>query len=143
MSRAKQASKRKSIAVPLLGAAGLSLSLVGGTSAATLGSAADAPERNPGVNHEVALSEEEELFDVSLATFYLFDKENNPGTFRSGLRVAAMGGGCGGCGFSGCWTGTYYTSSVVGNNANPPPQAAKHARKHTHAPKRKSVKKNP
>ena len=139
MSRAKQASKRKSIAVPLLGAAGLSLSLVGGTSAATLGSSADAPERNPGVNHEVALSEEEELFDVSLATFYLFDKENNPGTFRSGLRVAAMGGGCGGCGFSGCWTGTYYTSSVFGNNASPPPQA----HKHTHAAKRKNVQKNP
>jgi len=140
MPRAKQVSKRKSI---VLGAAGLSLSLASGTSVATVGSAPNVPEQSPGMRHEVALSEEE-LFDVSLATFHLFDKENNPGTFRPGVRVA-MGGGCmgGGCGCFGCagacWTGTYYTSSVFGNNASPPPQA----HKHTHAAKRKNVQKNP
>ena len=81
----KRASKRKSraCAVPLLSAAGLSLSLASGAPAATLGPAA----------HEIALHEEE-ISDVSLATFYVFDKEN-PRT--SGLQLA-KGGGCGGGG---------------------------------------------
>ncbi|MGA7408381.1 MAG: hypothetical protein WBW67_26940, partial [Pseudolabrys sp.] len=67
MSRAKQSSKRKSraCAVPLLGAAGLSLSMVSGAPAATVGPTA----------HEITLGEEE-ISDVSLATFYVFDKEN-------------------------------------------------------------------
>jgi hypothetical protein len=85
MSHAKQVSKRKSraCAVPLLGAAGLSLSLASGAPAATVGPAA----------HEVTLGEEE-ISDVSLATFYVFDKEN-PRT--PGLQLARHGG-CGGCG---------------------------------------------
>jgi Nitroreductase family len=31
-------------------------------------------------------------------------------------------GGCAGCGGCGCWTGTYYTSPVFGNDAYPPPR---------------------
>ena len=92
MSHAKQASKRKSraCAVPLLGAAGLSLSLVSSAPAATVG---------PVLGHEITLGEEE-ISDVSLATFYVFDKEN-PRT--PGLQLARHHGchGCGGCG--GCW----------------------------------------
>jgi hypothetical protein len=67
MSRAKQASKRKrrSKAVPVLGAAGLSLALASGASAATGGPAADMLTRNTGVCHEITLGEEE-IFDVSL-----------------------------------------------------------------------------
>ena len=67
MSRGKKTSKRKSraCAVPLLGAAGLSLSMVSGAPAATVGPTA----------HEITL-DEEEISDVSLATFYVFDKEN-------------------------------------------------------------------
>jgi hypothetical protein len=87
MSRTKQTSKRKSraCAVPLLGAAGLSLSLASGAPAATVGPAA----------HEITLGEEE-ISDVSLATFYVFDKEN-AGTSWPGLQLAK--GGCGhGCG---------------------------------------------
>jgi hypothetical protein len=74
MSRAKQASKRnqRRKAIPVLGAAGLSLSLA---SAASGGPLVDMPTRNSGVNHEVILVEEE-ISDVSLATFYVFDKEN-------------------------------------------------------------------
>ena len=49
---------------------------------------------DPDWGHQVTLCEEE-IFDVSLATFYVFDKEN-AGTFRRGVRLAA--GGCGGCG---------------------------------------------
>src|SRR5262245_52001698 len=88
MSRAKQASKRKSraCAVPLLGAAGLSLSMASGTPAATLG---------PVLSHEITLGEEE-ISDVSLATFYVFDKEN-PRTdlLRVGHGCGGHGHGCG------------------------------------------------
>ena len=71
MSQPKQASKqkRRACAVPLLGAAGLSLSLASGASAVT---------PSIGVTHEITPGEEE-ISDVSLATFYVFDKEN-PGT---------------------------------------------------------------
>jgi hypothetical protein len=91
MSHTKQASKRKSraCAVPLLGAAGLSLSLASGAPAATVGPAA----------HEITLGEEE-ISDVSLATFYIFDKEN-VGTSWPGIRLAKGCGGCGGCGHGG------------------------------------------
>ena len=77
MSHTKQASKRKhrACAVPLLGAAGLSLSLASGAPAATEGPAADIPTQNTGVSHDITLGEEE-ISDVSLATFYVFDKEN-------------------------------------------------------------------
>jgi hypothetical protein len=97
MSRAKQASKRKhrACAVPLLGAAGLSLSLASGASAVTEGPAAD-------MRHEITFGEEE-ISDISLATFYVFDKEN-PGTLRPGVQLARACGGCG-CGGRGCGGG--------------------------------------
>ena len=81
MSRAKRPSKRKrrSRALPALGAAGLSLSLASGVSAAP---AANIPTRSADLSHEFILAEEE-ISDVSLATFYVFDKENS-GTFRPG-----------------------------------------------------------
>src|SRR5262245_62576147 len=92
MSRAKQASKRKSrgCAVPLLGAAGLSLSMASGAPAATVG---------PVLSHEITLGEEE-ISDVSLATFYVFDKENP----RADLLRVGHGHGCGGHGH-GCGCG--------------------------------------
>ena len=98
MSRAKQASKRKSraCAVPLLGAAGLSLSLASGASAATEVPAADMPTQNTAASHEITFGEEE-IADVSLATFYVFDKEN-VGTSEPGVQLAHRGcGGCHGC----------------------------------------------
>ena len=77
MARAKQASKRnrRSKAVPVLGAAGLSLSLAGGASASTGGPVADVTPQNTAPNHEIFLGDEE-ISDVSLSTFYAFDKEN-------------------------------------------------------------------
>jgi hypothetical protein len=102
MSNAKQVSKRKSraCAVPLL-TAGLSLSLASGASAATEVPVADVPTQNTEVGHEITLGEEE-IADVSLATFYVFDKEN-VGTSRPGVQLAmrGCGGGCRGCG-GGC-----------------------------------------
>jgi hypothetical protein len=101
MLHAKQTSKqkRRSKAVPALGAAGLSLSLVSGASAASGGPAADRLTRNTDVKHEITLCEDE-ISDVSLATFYVFDNENN-GTLKP--RVQLVRGGCGcGCGRHGC-----------------------------------------
>ena len=79
--------------MPLLGAAGLSLSLATGASAATE-VPADIPTQNAWVNPEITLAEEE-MYDVSLATFYVFDKEN-PGTSGPGLLLAGKRGGGGG-----------------------------------------------
>jgi hypothetical protein len=98
MRQVKKPSERKhrACAVPLLGAAGLSLALASGTSVGTNGPAAAE------VGHEITLGEEE-ISDVSLATFYVFDKEN-PRT--PGIQLA-RGGGCGGggCGGHGCGCG--------------------------------------
>jgi hypothetical protein len=122
MPRKKQTSKRKrrNEAVPVVGVVGVSLSLAGGASAATAVPAADTPSRTT-APPQLALSEEE-ILDVSLATFYVFDKEN-AGTPRLGERIAqGCGGcrrcgrcgrgcrcgcgscGCGGCGCGGCCT---------------------------------------
>src|SRR5665213_45331 len=101
MPRVKLSSKTKSVkkAVPVLGAAGLTFSLVGGASAA-VAPVTDIPQ-TPGVapTHEFTLGMEE-LSDVSLATFYVFDKENT-GSLR-GLVQEARGCGCRGCGGRGC-----------------------------------------
>jgi hypothetical protein len=98
MSHRKQLSKRK--LAPALGAAGLSLSLAGGVSAATAAPTADIQTQNTKASHEIVFYEEE-ISDVSLGTFYVFDKEK-VGTFR-GLKLAGcMGGMGGGCGGGGC-----------------------------------------
>jgi hypothetical protein len=99
MSHAKQAStkrKRSINAVPVLSIAGLSTSLASGASAAIGRPAADLLTPKTGMSHEITLCEEE-ISDVSLRTFYIFDKEKG-GTFRR--EFAARGGcGCGGgCG---------------------------------------------
>ena len=94
-----QSSNRKSRrkAVPALGAAGLSLSL---SSSGWAVPAADVPQWNTAGNHEIILGEEE-MADVSLATFHVFDSESGP-PLGPGVRLAAGGhGGCGGCGHGG------------------------------------------
>jgi hypothetical protein len=94
MPQVKQVSKQKRVtkaAIPALGAAGLTFSLVGSASAAAV-PATDAPQKlNFVPNHEITLGEEE-MTDVSLATFHLFDKEN----VGSDVQVAWVRG-CGGC----------------------------------------------
>ncbi|HXL66126.1 MAG TPA: hypothetical protein VN938_13815 [Xanthobacteraceae bacterium] len=88
--------------MPVMGAAGL-FSLAGGVgvaAAATGGPAADLPLQKVTPSHEIILGEEE-LSDVSLATFYVIDKEN-AAAVKSGIRVARGCGGCGGCGGRGC-----------------------------------------
>ena len=100
MSNAKYTLKRKrgAKAVPVLGAAGL-LSLAGGASAATSAvSVADLPPQTTTPNHEIILGEEE-LSDVSLSTFYVFDKESTKPQLD---QKVAWWRGCGGCRCGGC-----------------------------------------
>jgi hypothetical protein len=101
MARTKQASKRKrgNTALPVLGAAGISLAMAGGASATPL--AANVPSQDTGPR--VTLGEEE-ISDVSLATFYVFDKENES-ELDQDLILLAKGGGCGGGGGCKCGGG--------------------------------------
>jgi hypothetical protein len=125
MPQAKHLSKRKSNSqvATVLGAAGW-LTLASGASAQAV---VDTPTQDAGAIHRAFLGEEE-IADVSLATFYVLDKESR-GKFRHGQRFAVGAGG-------GCWTGTYYTSSGSGNDAYPPPRPATPSR--THASKHAS-----
>src|SRR5688572_17241520 len=90
MPKSKRASKRKLLkeAVPLVGAVGASLTLAGGASAAV---GPVEPSRATAWGPILTLTEEE-LSDVSLGTFYVFDRE------RSGLKGEEHARGCGGCG---------------------------------------------
>jgi hypothetical protein len=102
MANAKHTLKRQhgGKAVPILGAASL-LSLTAGASAATGGTPlADLPTQKTAPTHEIILGEEE-LSDVSLATFYVFDKET--AKLQLGDKVAWRG--CGGCRCGGCRCG--------------------------------------
>jgi hypothetical protein len=100
MPQVKQASKQKRVikaAIPALGAAGLTFSLAGSASAAAV-PAMDAPQKlNFVLNHGITLGEEE-MADVSLATFHLFDKENVGGDVQVAWRSCGGCRGCRGCG---------------------------------------------
>ena len=94
MSRMKQTSKRKSVAraaMPALGAAGLTFSLAGSASATAV-PAVDTPQNANVTPSQAFKLGDEEIADVSLATFHLFDKEAT-GNFVQ----VARGCGCGGC----------------------------------------------
>src|SRR5215831_2961747 len=104
MAQAKRSSKRKrrKISLPAVGLAGVSLALTGGASAAPA-PVMDQSSRAYAPPHEITLGEEE-ISDVSLATFYVFDNENHKAT-RGDLQLAAACGRCGGgCG-GGCRCG--------------------------------------
>jgi hypothetical protein len=101
MARKKQTSKRVKAALPALGAAGLTFSMVGGASAAALPGNDATQSTNYSPNHQITLGEEE-IADVSLATFYVFDKEGTAAA-KEGTIQLARGCGCGrGCGGRGC-----------------------------------------
>jgi hypothetical protein len=143
--------KRGMSVVPVLSAAGLSLSVASGASAAIGKHAAGVLTPKTEMSHEITLCEEE-ISDVSLATFYIFDNQR-AGTSRRGLKLAQ---GCGGCGcmgkkrslwwggdggYSGCSRSTYSIASPVGRYGNPPRYSTKSARKYAKAAKRRHVPK--
>ena len=84
------------------------MSLMSGVCAAIGERKSDMPTRNNGLNHEVVLREKE-ISDVSMATFYVFDKEK-PGFGRARF---AMGAGWT------CWSGVTYGTTALESNANP------------------------
>jgi hypothetical protein len=94
MPKRSSIGKRRSKALPALGFAGMFL--VSGACPST--SEASANTSLPSQKHEIFLGEEE-ISDVSLATFYVFDKDNAgpPPLFQK--RRLAVGGGAG-CGCS-------------------------------------------
>ena len=93
MRRVKRASRKKRTtkvaAVTVVGAAGLGLSLFGSASGSTMPTAY-IPQSDTSPNQRFVLGEEE-MQDVSLATFHLFDRE----IVGSAIQLAR---GCGGCG---------------------------------------------
>jgi hypothetical protein len=98
MPKRSSIGKRRSKALSALGFAGMSLSMASGACAST--SEASANTSPPSQKHELFLGEEE-ISDVSLATFYVFDKENaGPPPLFQKRRLTL--GGCGGCGCAGC-----------------------------------------
>jgi hypothetical protein len=98
MPQLKRASKQKrttkSATARMLGAAGLGLSLVGSASASTMPTADIPQSGNTSPNQRFVL-DEEEMADISLATFHVFDREDLGRRVRLAL-------GCGGCGCGGC-----------------------------------------
>ena len=126
MSHAKSSvtPERRRKVSPVLGAAGLSVALVGGASAATATPAAP----NNGASHENTLLVEA-IFDVSLATFLVVNKDH-------AARRLAMGGGCGG-GCAGCagWSANYGAPPERDAGAQQRPIKSTHPSKRTHVPK--------
>jgi hypothetical protein len=101
MARAKQ--KRRKTTLPAWGAAGMSLAMAGGASAA-VAPTANTPSHGV-VPPPVITLGEEEISDVSLSTFYVFDKETS-GTPQAGQQFAQRGCRCGGgCRAGGCRCG--------------------------------------
>ena len=123
--------KRRSKAIPVLGAARLSLSLASGASIATPTPSLDTITRNPRENHESILHEEE-ICDVSLATFCVFDKES-AGAFRPSERLMKVSGCC----LFACLAGQSSTgfegTSAPGNNAYSLPAQRPNTTTHKHA----------
>jgi hypothetical protein len=104
--------KHRRNAVPVLGVAGLSLSLASAATAAISGMSAGVPAARsaPSSVKQMTLHDEE-ITDVSLATFQVFEKEK---TQRPRTRFAACG--CGACGAD-----LYYNPPVSSGPVYQPP----------------------
>ena len=99
MARAKQTSKRRRSGptLPVWGAAGMSLAMAGSASAAVVDGAKTAPQKTLPV---ITLGEEE-LSDVTLSKFFVYDREPNASS-KLGVQFAQRCGRCGGCAARGC-----------------------------------------
>ena len=120
MTQARRNSKRKRGKAALaksalaLGAAGVPLAMTGAASASV--PTTNAPLED---NARRFILAEEEISDVSLVTFQVFDRENPP--LSQGIKVARGGGcGCGGCGDGGGGESTYSGAAPFGSYVTPP-----------------------
>jgi|SRR3984957_3388072 hypothetical protein len=133
MSQAKATfrRKRRRKAAPVLGAAGLSLSLASGASTALGATNADMHTCSVSVSHELVLREEE-FTDLSLATFHIFEKESTP------RPVARISAGCGACGAD------LYSNQPASSPpaSRPSPLARKPPRSYVNAPKHPQIPKS-
>jgi hypothetical protein len=88
-------------AVPVAGVVGVSMAMHGAATGA-VGPAPDIPLRDTAPQPQLIL-DEEEIFDVSLGTFFVFDREAD----LAGVQYAQMGCRAGGCraGVAGCRAG--------------------------------------
>src|SRR6516225_9454591 len=96
MPKTKRApnGKRLKKAVPVVGAVGASVAMAGGAYATGVAnSSPDVSARDTTLGPQINLSEEE-LSEVSLGTFYVFDKED---LSMAGAHYAARCGRCGRC----------------------------------------------
>ena len=114
MARAKRTLKvrRPSKVLSVAGIAGGAF-----FASSTSGSVADIPPQSTAPFQVLHLGEEE-ISDVSLATFYVFDKENTgPPQLAQKLRVARCGRGCG-CGRGGACGGCGGCAGCGGGGGN-------------------------
>jgi hypothetical protein len=125
MPKRSSIGKRRSKALSALGFAGMSLSMASGACAST--SEASPNTSPPSQKHELLLGEEE-ISDVSLATFYVFDKEN-AGPPRLFQKPRLTLGGCGGCGCGGCSSCAYSPQPPQPPEATQPTQHRKKSRR--------------
>jgi hypothetical protein len=104
-SKQKPNQRRLKKAVPVAGAVGASMALAasGAYATGTVGPAADASAANTASGSQIYLTDEE-ISDVSLGTFFVFDKElDKPGQqYARGCRACGGCRGCGGCGCRAC-----------------------------------------
>jgi hypothetical protein len=102
--RSSKKTRRRSKALPALGLAGVSFSLASGACASTGEASANTPPISQSQTSNLFLAEEE-IFDVSLGTFHVYDREN-AGASSLAQRLRLAHGGCGGgCGCHGCGGG--------------------------------------
>jgi hypothetical protein len=131
MSDLKKSAKRRTRrkAAPVLGIAGMTF-LAGASAALAYPSLDQATDSR---SNEVVLGEEE-ISDVSLATFYAVDREgqgqSQGRTRRIRVAMGACGCGCGAC--AACWGGNYYGYGPppLFNNAYAPPEPIRPVRKY-------------
>ena len=131
MSDLKKSAKRRtrSKAAPVLGIAGMTF-LAGASAALAYPSLDHATDSR---SNEVVLGEDE-ISDVSLATFYAVDREgqgqSQGRTRRIRVAMGACGCGCGAC--AACWGGNYYGYGPppLFNNAYAPPEPIRPVRKY-------------
>jgi hypothetical protein len=121
--------KHRRRGMPVLGAAGLSLSLSGGALAAM---GVTTPDSVP-LNQEQMLHEEE-ICDITLSTFHIFDREEGTPWLRA--RIAG-GVGCGACGPS-----LYSQPANNGPVSGQSPPATKPTHRQVHTLKRPQVPKD-
>jgi hypothetical protein len=130
MSRAKKSTKRKvrSKTMPVLGVAGMTFSLLTGGSAAL---AHPSLENSSGARSDNVVLKDEEVSDVTLATFYAFDREDQGGVPRVRLAAGIGCAGCASCAGACAWGGSYYGygPSPLFNQAYPPYEPAQKYRR--------------